>query len=132
MTQTRIHYYIKHSITIVVLLLTILAASACEGEDRSGEQPFAPTVRTLAPIVDKHTVTMRGQVLSSPNSSITACGFLCGNDTLSLKLSADKAVEFSLTTDTLMPGHYYITAYATNGIGTTNGDTLYFDMPSVP
>ena len=63
--------------TILALLLT-----ACRGDDRSGEQPFAPTVVTAPVSVEGGTVTMRGVVTASPNSSLIRCGFYYGNDTI--------------------------------------------------
>ena len=110
------------------LTLSCLGLCLSCGEDRSGEQPFAPTVQTLDAIPSGCRAELRGVVTSSPNSSLTECGFHYGNETLRKSVTAEPAWEFSAMTDTLQPGHYYVTTYATNGMGTTNGDTLYFDI----
>lgn len=127
----RTQHPLKQSAMILAMAMVIGLAASCEGEDRRGEQPFAPTVRTLPTVVGKHDVQMVGQILTSPNSKVIACGFHCGNDTLKLSLPADVASEFKLNVNTLEPGRYYVVAYATNGIGTSTGDTLYFDMPKI-
>lgn len=116
-----------HSIPALVLL--VAACMAACGEDRSGEQPFAPTVLTLGAEVDADSVRMTGAVTASPNSSLTACGFAYGNDTLRLRTeTAEPAATFSATVDSLLPGDYFTVAFATNGVGTSYGDTLYFTI----
>ncbi len=110
------------------LALSCLALSLSCGEDRSGEQPFAPTVQTLEAIPSGCRAELRGVVPSSPNSSLTECGFHYGNDTLRKSVTAEATWEFSAMTDTLQPGRYFVAAYATNGMGTTDADTLYFDI----
>lgn len=116
----------KHFLPFLFLLL----AAAC-GEDRSGEVPYAPTVRTNAATAVADSCTMEGEVLAAPNSPVTACGFYYGNDTLSVKLaSTDSAQVFRAVADSLAAGRYYCVAFATNGIGTSYGDTLYFYIGS--
>ncbi len=103
--------------------------AACHPEDRSGEQPFAPTVKTLSAEVAGDTCRMEGQVVLSPNSRVTGRGFYYGNDTLQLDtLSADTTDHFTATTRRLRPGRYYVVAYARNGIGLSTGDTLHVDV----
>lgn len=109
--------------------MTVLLSS-CSGVDRSSEEPFAPTVRThFANVVDD-VCNFRGEVVSSPNSTVTERGFYYGNDTLRIQLLAELSEEsvFEATTPELKAGEYYVYAYATNGIGTTNGDTLSFTI----
>lgn len=112
-------------------LLSAAAAAllvAC-GEDRSDEQPFAPTVETVAAEVTGDSARLTGAVIASPNSSLTECGFTYGNDTLTLEVvSPDTAFAFSAVTDSLGAGDYYAVAYATNGMGTSHGDTLRFTI----
>ena len=104
--------------------------SACNPEDRSGEQPLAPTVRTINAQVIADSCLMTGEVLTSPNSSIVRRGFNYGNDTLRLEtVSSDTTFLFQAATRPLQPGRYFMVAYATNGIGTSRGDTLYFTIP---
>lgn len=114
---------------LLLLLPTIVLLTACMGEDRSGEQPFAPTVKTLDATVVADSALLRGQVLTSLNSDVTACGFSYGNDTLrkSVASSAPSTI-FEAYTDSLGAGTYFYVAYATNGIGTTYADTLYFTI----
>lgn len=101
---------------------------AC-GEDRSDEQPFAPTVETASVEVLGDSALLTGNVTSSLNSSLTKCGFAYGNDTLTLDVvSPDTAFTFSAVTDSLGAGEYYAVAYAANGMGTSYGDTLYFTI----
>ncbi len=114
---------------ILVLAVAALLLSACRGEDRSGEQPFAPTVRTLDAVVDGDRCTMAGAIEASPNSTVLARGFNYGNDTLRLEiLSADSTDIFQAEADSLLPGEYFMVAFATNGVGTTRGDTLRFTV----
>ena len=115
-----------HKPLYIALLCTAL--TACSGEDRSGEQPFAPTVETVAATADGPTAMMEGVVTASPNSSLTACGFRYGNDTLTLNADAPVLTHFFAQTDTLDPGRYYAVAYARNGIGITYADTLWFEV----
>ena len=115
---------LQHIAIAVCLLLT-----SCFGEDRSDEQPFAPTVETVAANIDGPVANLEGIVTSSPNSTLTACGFHYGNDTLTLSAAADVQLHFFAATDTLLPGHYFAVAFAQNGIGTTSAaDTIWFEI----
>lgn len=121
-------HIMKHFPSLVLLAIVAGAAAAC-GEDRSGEQPFAPTVQSVGVEVKQHTAVLTGAVLASPNSSLKECGFAYGNDTLRAKCTAaDPAATFTAETDSLGAGHYYAVPYASNGVGTTYADTLYFDI----
>ncbi len=72
---------------------------------------------------------MEGQVVLSPNSTVTQRGFRFGNDTLAVDtLSADSTAVFSGSTGALPAGRYYVVAYARNGVGLSLGDTLYVDI----
>ncbi|MBR1593375.1 MAG: hypothetical protein IJ684_06795 [Bacteroidales bacterium] len=114
--------------TPYIFLLALLAA--CTGEDRSGEVPYAPSVRTVDAVVDGGTCSFTGEVQASPNSLLTAQGFYYGNDTLRVQVLAPLTGEalFSESVAELKAGDYYVHAFATNGIGTTNGDTLRFSI----
>ena len=121
-------HIMKHFPSLVLLTIAASAAAAC-GEDRSGEQPFAPTVQSVGVEVKQHTAVLTGAVLASPNSSLKECGFAYGNDTLRAKCTAaEPAATFTAETDSLGAGHYYAVPYASNGVGTTYADTLYFDI----
>ena len=121
-------HIMKHFPSLVLLAIAAGAATAC-GEDRSGEQPFAPTVQSVGVEVKQHTAVLTGAVLASPNSSLKECGFAYGNDTLRAKCTAaEPAATFTAETDSLGAGHYYAVPYASNGVGTTYADTLYFDI----
>lgn len=121
-------HIMKHFPSLVLLAILAGAAAAC-GEDRSGEQPFAPTVQSVGVEVKQHTAVLTGAVLASPNSSLKECGFAYGNDTLRAKCTAaEPAATFTAETDSLGAGHYYAVPYASNGVGTTYADTLYFDI----
>ena len=111
-------------------LLSIAMMVGCSGEDRSGEVPYAPTVSTLFAVVKDSACTFTGRVDSSPNSDVTRCGFSFGLKGASgtTVLSADITPEFSAKADSLAEGTYYGVAFATNGIGTSYGDTLYFNI----
>lgn len=111
----------------------LTATAACSGEDRAGEQPLEPTVATRSYTVTADSVVLRGEVLTSHNSSIKECGFLYGNDTLRVTLKADEAATleapiFACRTGRLDAGRYYALAYARNGMGTAYGDTIYFTI----
>ena len=111
----------------IALLLTSFFASC--GEDRSGEQPFAPTVKTVSTIVEADSATLIGEVVASPNSSLKECGFSYGNESIQATCKAPEAVTtFQAVTSSLNKGTYYAVAYATNGMGTTYGDTIYFTI----
>lgn len=121
-------HIMKHFPSLVLLAIAAGVAAAC-GEDRSGEQPFAPTVQSVGVEVKQHTAVLTGAVLASPNSSLKECGFAYGNDTLRAKCTAaEPAATFTAETDSLGAGHYYAVPYASNGVGTTYADTLYFDI----
>lgn len=119
----------KFNLSITSLfLLTAAVLTAC-GEDRSSEQPFAPTVLTLGAEADADSVVMTGAVTASPNSTLRTCGFAYGNDTLRLRTNVEEpSATFTATVDSLLPGDYYTVAFATNGVGTSYGDTLYFTI----
>lgn len=110
-------------------LLPLLFLS-CSGEDRAGEQPFAPTVTTVSATVNGNAVTLVGRVNSSVNSRLTAVGFkyTLGKETKTVKVEP-VTENFVATVDTLSSGSYSVTAYATNGIGTTEGEKLTFVIP---
>ena len=121
-------HIMKHFPSLVLLAIAASAAAAC-GEDRSGEQPFAPTVQSVGVEVKQHTAVLTGAVLATPNSSLKECGFAYGHDTLRAKCTAaEPAATFTAETDSLGAGHYYAVPYASNGVGTTYADTLYFDI----
>ncbi len=108
------------------LVLAALFVSSC-GDDRSGEQPFAPTVKSVGAETLGDSVRLTGLVTASPNSSLTQCGFAYGNDTLRLEKAAPAATTtFSVVTDSLGNGTYYAVPYARNGVGKSYGDTLRF------
>ncbi len=105
------------------------AAFASCGQDRSGEQPFAPTVESVGVEVLGDSARVTGHVTSSLNSSLTECGISYGNDTLRATSKAPAPIEtFSAVTDSLGAGSYYAVPYARNGVGVSYGDTLYFTI----
>lgn len=121
--------------------LTLLAATAagitssCNPVDRSGEQPFAPTVETSSATTGGDSVKLVGRVLTSVNSDILSTGFAYGNainDTLRKTVKSDSmliaAPSFAAVVDSLGAGDYYAVAFATNGVGTSYGDTIRFTI----
>lgn len=104
--------------------------TACAGEDRSGEVPYAPTVRTVDAVATGTMCRFTGEVLASPNSLLTSQGFYYGNDTLRVQVLVPLTEEALFTEEVadLKGGDYYVHAFATNGVGTSNGDTLYFSI----
>jgi len=113
---------------VLLSIVSFLLFASC-GEDRSGEQPFAPTVESVSAEVVADSALLTGHVVSSPNSSLTACGFYYGNDTIDASCAAPAPTEtFVAVTDSLGAGDYYAVAYATNGMGTSLGDTIYFTI----
>lgn len=121
----------RHQSTLFAICSLALSAifTAC-GEDRSGEQPFKPTVVTADVATQVgDSVQLMGYVTASPNSSLKECGFTYGNDTLKATAVADSALTtFTAFTDSLGKGTYYAVAYARNGVGTSNGDTIWFEV----
>ncbi len=115
----------------ILLSLPLLVLTACSPVDRSDEQPLAPTVQTGTPTVEGPRALLTGDVLASPNSDVLRRGFGYGNDTLRAEVeSTDSTSHFVATTDSLGPGHYFVVAFAENGVGTSYGDTLYFQIGS--
>jgi hypothetical protein len=117
----------KAIFSAVLTAALLLLAASC-GEDRAGEQPFAPTVRLISATASGDSVVMEGEITASPNSSVKACGFYFGNDTLQLNIAAKAdsnwtGNRFNATVRALQSGTYYAAAYATNGMGTTASDT---------
>lgn len=103
---------------------------ACSPEDRSGEVPYAPTVRTIEPRIEGNRAYLEGEILSSPNSPVTKRGFEYGNDAFRKEVEATDSTDcFHATTEELQAGHYFVVAFATNGIDTSRGDTLQFTIP---
>ena len=111
---------------LLLVLMMVALLAGCAGKDRSGEQPFAPTVKTVGATILADGVSLQGTVLASPNSTLAACGFYCGNDTLKDTLTAATVADFSCTIDSIKAGKYYFVAFAKNGMGESLGDTLYF------
>ena len=111
-------------------LISLMAlVLACSGDDRSGEQPFAPTVKLNSAVAAGDSIMLEGQVTASPNSTLTACGFHWGNDTLSKTITCDEpAYSFSSKIDSLAAGQYYVVAYATNKMGTSTSDTIWCEV----
>ncbi|MCH5179458.1 MAG: hypothetical protein J1F13_07240 [Prevotellaceae bacterium] len=99
------------------------------GEDRSGEQPFAPTVESVSVTTNGPIATLEGKVTASPNSTLLECGFIYGNDTLTLTISLEPQNHFYAQTDSLEAGQYYAVAFGRNYMGTSYGDTLTFQIP---
>lgn len=100
------------------------------GEDRSGEQPFPPTVESFGVTIVGDSALLHGVVTSSPNSSLRECGFSYGNDTLQAStLATEPSEDFIAVSDSLGAGVYYAVAFARNGMGTSYGDTIYFTKP---
>lgn len=115
-------------IPFVALSILATCVAAC-GEDRSGEQPFAPTVQSISAEVRADSAILTGRVTASPNSTLQECGFAYGNDTLRATCKAPAPSEqFTAVTDSLSAGTYFAVAYAKNGVGTSYGDTIHFTI----
>lgn len=115
-------------IPFVALSILATCVAAC-GEDRSGEQPFAPTVQSISAEVRADSAILTGRVTASPNSTLQECGFAYGNDTLRATCKATAPSEqFTAVTDSLSAGTYFAVAYAKNGVGTSYGDTIHFTI----
>lgn len=128
MTFLPFSHKIRRALMPCSALLLLAALAAC-GEDRSGEQPFVPTVVSRGCEVVADSVVLTGEVTASPNSALTRCGFVVGNDTLRREVNAREVISaFTAVADSLEPGAYYAVAFATNGMGTSYGDTLRFVM----
>lgn len=111
----------------IVFVFSVLAA--CSGEDRSGEMPRVPVVKTVSGNVAGDSCVMTGFVSESHNSSMKECGFVYGNTDstgAAIKLKTDTMRTFSAVADSLANGNYYCVAYARNGMGTSYGDTINF------
>lgn len=117
-------------ISIIMACAALIAfVMGCSGEDRSSEQPLVPTVKTESCTVIADSCRMSGVVLKSPNSPVVKQGFYYGNDTLKKNVnSKDSVAVFKAVTESLLPGRYYYVAFATNGVGTSYGDTLQFEI----
>ena len=116
--------------TLRTLIYAIGFATLCSPEDRSDEQPFKPTVATRSATVQGTSCVVEGEILSSPNSTLLGGGFTWGNDTLRAQIAIGDTIEslFTGTITSLEPGDYFVAAFATNGMGTAYGDTLYFTI----
>lgn len=114
----------------LLIVALLFAFTACSGEDRSGEQPFAPTVKTVSAENNGNSCTMTGVVTASPNSSLTECGFKYGYNMNNKTVKANEpSFNFSAIVDSLDTARYYVVAYAANGIGTSYGDTIWIQIP---
>lgn len=113
--------------SLSVVLLCLL--SACAGEDRSDERPRLPEGVAVSVEEQGDSCNLNGVVGESHNSSLTACGFYWGNDTLSNEVDMDSAsFKFSTLVGNVGSGTYYAVAYAKNGVGTTTSDTVFFNI----
>lgn len=113
----------------ILFVAAAVGLTACNPVDRSGEQPFAPTVQTVSAEVAGDSVCLTGQVLTSPNSTVTRSGFYYGKGSTSETVTVDSVTTiFSTWVDSLDAGTYYAVAWATNGVGTGHGDTIYFEI----
>ena len=114
---------------IFILLQVICILSSCGGEDRSGEQPMKPKVKTLSTEVVGDSCVVVGMVEESLNSRVVRRGITYGNDTLRAEsLATDTLETFHASTQRLLPGTYFVAAFAENGIGISYGDTIYFTI----
>lgn len=128
MNILRLPHTLHRTLLSCCVLLSLAGIVSC-GEDRSGEQPFAPTVVSRGCEVVADSVVLTGEVTASPNSSLTRCGFVVGNDTLRREVDAREVIAaFTAVADSLEPGAYYAVPFAANGVGTSYGDTLRFVM----
>ena len=108
------------------ILTTTLLTTACSGVDRSGERPTAPSGVSVIAVEMGDSCILKGHVEESHNSSLTKCGFYWGNDTIKYTETAEAGYDFMDTVTSEDVGRYYAVAYATNYIGTTTSDTVYF------
>lgn len=115
---------------IVVTACVLMLAASCTGDDRSGEQPFPPTVKTLSVEVVGRAVSVTGEIVASPNSSIRECGFEYWAEKHSTVrvVSTDSTTIFRTTADSVEAGTYSCAAFARNGMGISRGDTLMFNI----
>lgn len=113
-----------------IYLLFVFSISSCAGEDRSDERPFRPTVSTRSVSVEGNSCTLVGEVLSSPNSSLKNCGFSFGTKSTQQQISINNpSALFTARVDSLKAQQrYFAVAFATNGMGTSYGDTIWFKL----
>ena len=117
------------TIGLALIALFLNSLTACNPVDRSGEQPFPPTVIAGEAEVVGDSCLLHGEVTASPNSNLLKCGFRYGNDTLRLEvLSAEPQPLFLATTKPLKAGRYYAVAFARNGVGESSSDTIWFEI----
>ena len=61
------------SLYLAIVSMVALFVSAC-GQDRSGEQPFVPTVQTGVAAQVADSVQLTGSIITSPNSQVLERG----------------------------------------------------------
>lgn len=112
---------------MLLFVLAVVMLAGCSGEDRSDEMPRVPEGVVCTAAASGDSCRLTGVVGESHNSGLLSCGFYWGNDTLSNEIEMDSAsYAFSAVVDSLQAGSYYAVSYATNGMGTTLSDTVYF------
>lgn len=117
------------ALSLTAAFLSLLLSVACNPVDRSGEQPFPPTLESVSAIVEGDVCLMTGRILSSINSDILKRGFSYGNDTLRVEVESEDVTDlFQAKTRSLEPGRYFMVPFARNGVGTTYSDTLFFQI----
>lgn len=118
---------LRAALPLVAAVTGLSALTACNPVDRSGEQPFPPTLESVSATVEGNVCLMTGRILTSVNSDILKRGFNYGNDTLRIEVeSTDETDLFHATTRPLEPGRYFMVPFARNGVGITRSDTIYF------
>lgn len=112
------------------MLALAVGFESCGGEDRSGEMPQLPKVKTLSAEVVGDSCVVTGLVVESANSRVVNRGITYGNDTLRAEAEASDTLEtFRAATARLQSGTYFVAAYAENGMGKAYGDTILFTIP---
>ena len=120
----------KKNLYAILLMAAGLTLGACKGDDRSSEQPFKPTVENVNCEVIADSCRLTGRIVASPNSTLTGCGFIYGNDTLRRETVCDTVtMTFSAYTKQLQPGRYYAVSFASNRMGSASAtDSMYFTI----
>jgi hypothetical protein len=97
--------------------------------------PVLPTIQTQVPSTTNNTATLQGQLFSDGGVPLIDCGFRYGTTVDCINIISLKEIDkiphtLSYQINVSGDSTYYVRTFATNSVGTTEGETITFAPPS--